>query len=135
MRFTFGKAEKLKSRKLIEQLFVEGESLKVYPLRIRFLKVGETKIAPKIAFSVPKRNFKRAVDRIRIKRLMREVYRTNKQLFVEGLNGEYIIMFMFTDRVEWKLTDLENKMVLLMNKMIQSVKEKPKHIDQIEKNE
>ena len=117
MRFTFGKAEKLKSRKQIEQLFVEGESLKEYPLRIRFLKLSESDIPPKIAFSVPKRNFKRAVDRIRIKRLLRECYRTNKQLF-EGLNGEYIIMFLYTDRVEWKLVDLEKKMILLMKKLI-----------------
>ena len=117
MRFTFGKAEKLKSRKQIEQLFVEGESLKEYPLRIRFLKISADDIPPKIAFSVPKRNFKRAVDRIRIKRLLRECYRTNKQL-LEELKGEYIIMFLYTDRIEWKLVDLEKKMVSLMKKLI-----------------
>lgn len=121
MRFTFGKAEKLKSRKQIEQLFVEGASLKEYPLRIRFLKISDVGIPPKIAFSVPKRNFKRAVDRIRIKRLLRESYRMNKHLFSDGLKGEYIIMFLYTDRIEWKLVDLEKKMILLMKKMIKKV--------------
>ena len=120
MRFTFGKAEKLKSRKQIEQLFVEGASLKEYPLRIRFLKIGDAEIPPKIAFSVPKRNFKRAVDRIRIKRLLRECYRVNKYLFSDSLRGEYIIMFLYTDRIEWKLVDLEKKMISLMKKLIKN---------------
>lgn len=119
MKYTFGKAEKLKSRKQIERLFVEGNSLKEFPLRIRFLKLSESVIPVKAAFSVPKRNFKLAVKRIRIKRLLRESYRKNKHCLFEELKGEYIVMFLYTDRVEWKQEELDKKMISLLNKFVQ----------------
>lgn len=118
MRFTFPKEEKLKSRKQIGRLFVEGNSLKEFPLRIKFLKLSDSEVSAKIAFSVPKRNFKLAVDRIRIKRLLRESYRKNKHLFQEGLKGEFIVMFMYTDRIEWEQNELEGKVIKLMKKLI-----------------
>ena len=120
MKYTFGKEEKLKSRKQIERLFVEGNSLKEFPLRIRFLKLSESVIPVKAAFSVPKRNFKLAVKRIRIKRLLRESYRKNKHCLFEELKGEYIVMFLYTDRVEWKQEDLDKKMISLLNKFVKS---------------
>lgn len=120
MRFTFPKGEKLKSRKQIEQLFVEGNSLKEFPLRIRFLKLSDSVVPVKAAFSVPKRNFKLAVKRIRIKRLLRESYRKNKHLLFAELKGEYIVMFLYTDRIEWKQEDLDKKMSSLLNKFVKS---------------
>ena len=119
MKYTLGKEEKLKSRKQIELLFVEGNSLKEFPLRIRFLKLSESAIPVKAAFSVPKRNFKLAVKRIRIKRLLRESYRKNKHCLFEELKGEYIVMFLYTDKVEWKQEDLDKKMFSLLNKFVQ----------------
>ena len=116
MNFKFPKKEKLKSKKQIEKLFEEGESLKVYPLRIRFLKVDEEEKPLQVAFSVPKRNFKRAVDRIRIKRVLREVYRKNKEILNQDIQNSYIVMFMFTDRQEWNYEDLEKKMISLLTK-------------------
>ena len=120
MGLTLSKDEKLKSRKQIEKLFVEGDSLKEYPFRLKYLKVGDVDNAVKIAFSVPKRNFKLAVDRNRIKRLLRESYRKNKDIFTKGLSGEYVIMFMFTDRIEWSQADMDNKMVKLMHRFVKS---------------
>ena len=116
MNFRFPKTEKLKSKKQIEKLFEEGESLKVYPLRIRFLKVSEEEKPLQVAFSVPKRNFKRAVDRIRIKRVLREIYRKNKRIVNQDIKSSYIVMFMFTDRQEWNYEDLEKKMISLLVK-------------------
>ena len=116
MNFKFPKAEKLKSRKQIEKLFEEGESLKVFPLRIRYLKTNEGGNNVQVAFSVPKRNFKKAVDRIRIKRVLRELYRKNKHLINQDLKHSYILMFMFTDRQEWSYLDLEKKMTSLLTK-------------------
>jgi len=80
---TFPKAEHLKSQKQIEQLFQSGTVVKAFPIRAIFeytdRQEGQAKI--QAAVSVSKRNFKRAVDRNRIKRLMRE----------ESINGEAII--------------------------------------------
>jgi ribonuclease P protein component len=122
MNFRFPKTEKLKSRKQIEKLFEEGDSIKVYPLRIRFLKVDEAEKPLQVSFSVPKRNFKGAVDRIRIKRVLREVYRKNKQIVNQDVQSSYIVMFMFTDRQEWNYEDLEKKMISLLTKFNNQLK-------------
>ena len=122
MNFRFPKAEKFKSKKQIEKLFEEGDSIKVYPLRIRFLKVSEEIKPLQVAFSVPKRNFKRAVDRIRIKRVLREIYRKNKRIVNQDIKSSYIVMFMFTDRQEWNYEDLEKKMISLLTKFNNQLK-------------
>ena len=108
MRYTLGKEEKLKSKTLIEQLFAEGKNVKSFPFRLIYLKVNHADEFPiKVGFSVPKRNIKLAVNRNRIKRLMREVYRKNKHFIAEKLNDQYIFMLVYTAKDEIKYTDLE----------------------------
>ena len=88
-----------KSRKLIEQLFTEGKSVKNFPLRMVFLQVPHTSTFPiQAAFSVPKRNFKRAVDRNRIKRLLRETYRLQKEIVYTKLDKPTICMISYIGR-------------------------------------
>ncbi|MFB0938563.1 MAG: ribonuclease P protein component [Urechidicola sp.] len=119
MRFTLGKEEKLKSRKQIERLFLEGESVKEFPLRLKFLKTDyELKFPFQVAFSVPKRNVKLAVDRIRIKRLLREVYRKNKHIILNNNSENYVVMFIYTDKKERKYEELEIKMISVLNKFV-----------------
>lgn len=99
MDFTLGKNKKLKSRKVISQLFVEGNMVKSFPLKMIFLPIeNEEDAITKVAFSVPKRNFKHAVDRNRIKRLLRESYRLNQQAFFEGDKSVYHVMFIYMSR-------------------------------------
>lgn len=89
-RYTLGKTEKLKSAKIIEQLFKEGKSFSLFPFRIIYLfkenalPVSENKL--QTAFSVSKKYFKKATDRNRIKRLIREAWRMQKNI-VEDKNG------------------------------------------------
>ncbi len=80
-RFTFKPAEKLKSLKLIGQIFKEGKSFSHFPFRVVYLFSEKDKSFLRAAFSVSSRNFKKAVDRNRIKRLMREAYRLQKNSF------------------------------------------------------
>ena len=81
----FRKSEHLCSRKSIGNLFVNGNSLIHYPFRITWLESGaESSFPVKIAFSVPARRVKKAVDRNRIKRLIRESYRHNKNTLYEN---------------------------------------------------
>lgn len=83
---TFRKGERISSGNKIDELFREGESLLSYPLRVVFLErtlPGE-KVA--VLISVPKKRLKRAVDRNRVKRLIRESYRLNKHLLIDFLN-------------------------------------------------
>ena len=91
MRFTFGKEEKLKSKKQIEQLFAEGNIVKEFPVLMKFLKTDVNEFPIKVAFSVPKKNFKLAVHRNRIKRLLRETYRLNKHILLNNVEGKYVI--------------------------------------------
>jgi len=125
MKFTYGKQEKLKSKKLIEQLFAEGISVSSYPLRMVFLKCSHNAKYPiQVGISVPKRKVNKAVDRNRIKRVVREVYRHNKQLFSEELEKEqYIAMLLYSDKEEWKQDLLEAKMKKLAAKFVEKIKE------------
>lgn len=76
---TLGKAEKLKSQKIIDQLFNEGKAVSHNGFTLVYLYLPLQTIYPaQVSFSVPKRNFKHAHERNRIKRLMREAYRLNK---------------------------------------------------------
>ncbi|TJZ50814.1 ribonuclease P protein component [Sphingobacterium olei] len=76
---SFKKEERLCSKRLIDSLFHSGSSFVVYPFRVVFLK-SELPLASlvQIILSVPKRRFKHAVSRNRIKRKMRECYRLQK---------------------------------------------------------
>ena len=80
-RFTFDKTERLTGIKKIDALFKEGESFISYPLRVMYLIHKQSiKSGCSILVSVPKKRIKKAVHRNRIKRLIRESYRLNKQL-------------------------------------------------------
>jgi ribonuclease P protein component len=100
-RFGFGRKEKLKSRKQIEELFLKGKNFSVFPLRVtyQFLPAEEGMI--QVGVTAGKKYFKRAVDRNRIKRLIREAYRLQKNDLLEtvkqkGQKG--FLFFMYTDK-------------------------------------
>jgi len=119
MRYTFKKEEKLKSKKLIEQLFEKGSSLSEFPLRMVYLKVDHrSNYTVQASFSASKRKFKKAVDRNRIKRLMRESYRLNKHILYQNIADKHIIMFTYIDEKEHKYVDIEEKMIHLLKKFV-----------------
>ena len=95
--FTLHKDERLCSQKTIEDLFSSGESFLAYPLKVVYLKTTMEQSAPvQAAFTVSKRNFKRAVKRNLLKRRMREAYRLNKaSLYGELAAKEAHIAIMF----------------------------------------
>ncbi|MDR0907686.1 MAG: ribonuclease P protein component [Rikenellaceae bacterium] len=87
---TLPKAERLRSERLIDQLFSSGRGGCVYPLKYRVLvrEVGEGEAAASVMFSVPKKLFKRAWKRNLIRRRMKESYRQAKTPLVEKLASE-----------------------------------------------
>ncbi len=89
----FRKEERLKSAKKIQSLFVSGKSLFKFPVKLAYRienpeEGGRTEI--KAAFSVPKKRIKKAVDRNKVKRRMREAYRLNKMVLWDDVEGEVI---------------------------------------------
>ncbi len=123
MKFTLGKAERLKSRKLIERLFEEGSSLKVYPLKLVYLKTLHTSESPvQAGFSVPKRRFKKAVHRNRIKRLLKEAYRLEKHIVYEGVNDSYVFMITFIGKEEPTFVNVKKNMHKLLHVFVEELK-------------
>ncbi|MBE7651812.1 ribonuclease P protein component [Tenacibaculum finnmarkense] len=115
MKFTLGQQERLKSKKLIGKLYEEGKSVKVFPLRMVYIQTEHTSKFPvQVGVSVPKRNFKSAVDRNRIKRLLRETYRKEKYTVYDAVNKPHVFMISYIARDEWTYADLEVKMKKLL---------------------
>jgi len=119
MKFTYNKKEKLKSNKLIDALFENGKSISVYPLRLVFLETTfPDSVKIKTGVSVPKRNFKKAVDRIRIKRVMREAYRRNKSELFNNITTQYAFMILYIGKDKTTYAKLEPAMIELFKKFI-----------------
>lgn len=79
--YTFKKEERISSKKEIDFLFKNGTYFISYPIRILFCKKDARENDRfSVLISVPKRKFKRAVQRNRVKRLIRETYRLNKSI-------------------------------------------------------
>ena len=77
--YSFSKEERLCNVKLIDKLFHSGSSFLLYPFRIIWLQEPlPGQIPVQVLISVPKKRFKRAVDRNLIKRRIREIYRLQK---------------------------------------------------------
>lgn len=93
MDYSFGKKEKLKRRSSIELLFEKGRSFKAFPVKLIYYPLPDIE-THQAGFSVPKRNFKNAVDRNRLKRQLRESYRLNKHL-LKKLPDHYGFMFIY----------------------------------------
>ena len=123
MKYTLGKQERLKSKKLIEKLYKEGSSVKAFPLRMVFLQTEHTSDYPaQIGVSVAKRNFKKAPDRNRLKRLMRESYRLQKEIVYNNLDVPYVFMISYIGREEKPYKELYSKMNTLLNLFVEKVK-------------
>jgi len=102
MKESFGKTYSISSKKRIEEVFTKGHRIKQFPLMMRYLEIKDDFPTPfQIAISVPKRNFKQAVKRNRIKRLIKESVRKNKYIIEEKVpqNGVKLILFLiFSDK-------------------------------------
>ena len=124
-QFTLGKNERLKSRKLIEQLFSDGKKFTITPFRIHYL-FNKTEQLPALRFGVgvSNKNFKKAVDRNRIKRLAREAYRLQKktlQEMVTAKNLQLNIFFIYTGKEIPAYKDVFDKTNKTLNKLIEMV--------------
>ena len=148
-RFTWKRAEKLKSRKRIERVFREGKSFSLFPYRVIFLLesvgapgpagVGDG-VAPgegsarmvvkgdwaalQAGFGASSRHFKKAVDRNRIKRLGREAYRLQKEPLLQRLTGKGLslaVFFIYTGKELPEYATVTEKIGVILQKLIKEI--------------
>lgn len=120
--FSYNKKEKLKSKKLLDELFKNGKSISVYPIKAFYL---ETDFEPnyaniKTGVGVSKRYFKHATKRNYIKRVLRECYRKNKLELHNSLTNnkkQLALFFLYTDNEILPFNIMEEKVKKLLEKI------------------
>jgi ribonuclease P protein component len=124
-QFTLKKAERLKRRKIIEQLFSEGRAVSTFPIRVQYKLVDELLDEPlQAGFSASSRTFKRAVDRNRIKRLMREAYRLQKAELEQALQTKQrrlALFLIYTGKELPEYALIKEKMDVVLKKLVQTI--------------
>jgi ribonuclease P protein component len=117
--FTFTKEERLCSRKGIEFLYTNGKGKNIYPLRVIVLKNKlEQKYPVRFIVSVPKKRVRKAVDRNRAKRIIRESWRLHKHELYEELKKKNLycdVMFLYLSSDLPELKQIEAKIPLVFN--------------------
>ena len=118
----FPKKEKLKSKKLIEVLFKEGKTLTSFPYKLIYLKVEVAMDAKfKTSVAVPKKNFKSAVKRNRIKRLLREAYRLKKHLVFNNSEGNFAFLILYLGKEMPNYPEVERGVQLILKKFLKKI--------------
>lgn len=130
-QFTLDKSERLKSRKQIEKLFEKGKGFNMPPYRIYYLAESEPVIKVdkdvlQFGTGVSNKNFKRAVDRNRIKRLTREAWRLQKNELKEKLklsNKHLNIFFIYTGKELPDFVTVKEKVAVVLKKLDERIDE------------
>ena len=130
-QLTLGKDERLKSRKQIERLFDKGKSFVVAPFRVYFIVNSEAPIQKeesglKFGTGVSAKNFKKAVDRNRIKRLTREAWRLQKNDIREKTKEtqrQLNVFFIYTGKELPDFTIVKDKVAIALKKLSDKIDE------------
>lgn len=96
----------------------------IYPFRVTFISVAKSEGPPvQILIAVSKRNFKSAVDRNRIKRLIRESYRKNKHIvwdrYKNKPHDQLLISVAYVGKTIEPYSEIERKLILLLHRLIE----------------
>lgn len=114
-RFTFRKNERLNKEKLIKELFETGSSFYFYPFSVRVMRNPDPNYpVHQVMIAVPRRNFRRAVDRNLIKRRIRESFRLNKNLLPAG--PKLLIAYIYTAKEILTFAQIHERLAKTINR-------------------
>lgn len=125
-KYTLGKNERLKSRKAIENLFQSGRRFNTGPYKV--LWQVQKKPGLIAGTAVSSRQFKKAVDRNRVKRLTREAWRLQKlplQQQLAGLDKGLHVFLIYTSGVLPVFMKVSESMSEIINRLQKSLHENP----------
>jgi ribonuclease P protein component len=122
MRFTFKKEERLYGHAALDDVYNNGKHLQTDSIKIIFLEVPKSTSPPcRVVFSVPKRSFKKAVDRNLIKRRMREIYRNHKHILYKDLTEKeksiHIYLIYLSKQIN-SFDELKNSMLKALTTLV-----------------
>jgi ribonuclease P protein component len=120
-QYTFSKEERLCSKKAIDRLFEDGFSFFSHPFTVVWQPYQASSSLPaRTGISVPKKNFKKAVDRNRIKRVTREAWRHQKKTLyniLEQHNMRIVIMLIYNGRELPSPDEMNKNIKKLINRL------------------
>jgi len=128
--FTYQKKDKLKSRKQTQFLFSKGTAITMHPIRLLYtIEKVEAGIFPngllQAGVGAPSRQFRKAVQRNRVKRLLREGYRLEKPNFTNGLsltNTRLNLFFLYVDVNVQTQQQIQTSIKLILQKLADKLK-------------
>ena len=124
MDFKLNKDEKLCSRTAVERLFGEGKSLMAFPLRAAYRLRPRGEQPVQFLISIPKKRIRKAVQRVMLRRRVREAYRLNRrQLLVptlEQADWGVDIAFVYLDTSVAPYDVIEEKITSLLTRIAQA---------------
>jgi len=124
MKTTYSKKDKLKGKKQIDHLFERGKSVSVFPLSAVYMSLPNNDgVLVKAGVSVGKRKFKKATDRNRIKRLLREGYRLNKNDYFNNITTQCALMILYIGNEMPSFEQVDVSMKQLLNKLSRLISE------------
>lgn len=125
--FSFKKGERLSSKKAISSLFKSGRSVASYPIRIIYSQTESEQYPAIVAISVPKRLFKKAVDRNLLKRRIREAYRLNKPEFYSRLqrnNTQMTMVILYQHKKILDYRTVEKGVKMALDQLLQKLEKR-----------
>lgn len=108
--YRFHKFERIKSKRLIENLFSKGASFISYPLRVIYLEQEADLLFSQVAFSIPKKKIKQANQRNSIRRKIIEAYRLNK-LNSLSTGNHYAIFFIYLGKEDMEYERIQDAVI------------------------
>jgi ribonuclease P protein component len=125
IRQKFRKEERLKSNKLIKQLFASGNGFLLHPFRVSWQTLPPGGRYPaRVLISTSKKHFKKAVQRNRIKRICREAYRKNKHLLYDYLAAKQtncVFSLVYIGNEEEPYSKIEKKIIAVLHRLISEI--------------
>jgi ribonuclease P protein component len=131
--FTYQKTDKLKSRKQTQHLFSTGQAINVFPIRLIYTIEPIPSTAANLSLTsvlqagvgAPSRTFRKAVQRNKVKRLLREAYRLEKPNFTSQAaldNKRVNLFFLYTDALVLTQVEIQGKVKEALSLLVTKLK-------------